>query len=199
MACTRHLRGSGRASQIPFYGRGNYIPVFHGTPNQYGYGLGNLLGSLFRMAVPFIKKGARFVAPSITRMAKNVTRDVILGENVGTSIKRRGRETAGRIGGKIFRRANRRFRGRGLRPSGAAVQNYGSHKTVSTSGSKPRRSRRLKKKKKRTSYTYVRSKIAVTKQKGRGLKRKTKKKKKKRKVAKRFSSKRRDIFSRYNF
>ena len=34
------------------------IPVYPGGELQYGHGLGNLLGGLFRSAIPLLKKGA---------------------------------------------------------------------------------------------------------------------------------------------
>ncbi len=185
---------------VSLRGGGANIPVYYGTPNQYGRGLGNILGSLFRFAVPLIKKGAKFMAPSVARMAGNVTQDILRGKNVGATIKRRGKETAKRIGSRVIRRAARRFRGGGLRQS--APTSYQSVLYGGELAEPEQKTGRSKKKRKKTSVTIVRSKIAVTKQKGRGRinQKKPIKKRKNVKPSEGGSSRKRAaLFSRYNF
>ena len=44
---------------------GHALPVFQGYSSQYGHGLGNVLGGVFRAAVPFFSKLAKKTGPKL--------------------------------------------------------------------------------------------------------------------------------------
>lgn len=56
-------------------GGGIDIPVFVGTKFQKGYGLGGILGSLFKSALPVIKQGALNLAKSAVKTGLNIAND----------------------------------------------------------------------------------------------------------------------------
>ena len=56
---------------------GNGLPGFHGTPTMYGAGFGGIFKSLFRMAVPVIKRGISIVKPHLKTAAKGIVSDVV--------------------------------------------------------------------------------------------------------------------------
>ena len=67
------------------YFRGHpYIP-----PNQEGQGLGSILSSIARTAIPFLKTGARFVGREALRAGCDVGDDVLSGQTVKQSIRKR--------------------------------------------------------------------------------------------------------------
>lgn len=69
------------------------LPVYSGTRIQRGYGLGGFFASLFRSALPLIKRGAKVVGRELLRTGVGVARDALKGENVKDSAKRRFTET----------------------------------------------------------------------------------------------------------
>ena len=69
-------------------GKGN-IPVFRGSRMQRGYGIGSLLSGMFRAAVPLLRKGARALGKQALRTGIDVGRDVLRGQNIRDSAKRR--------------------------------------------------------------------------------------------------------------
>ena len=48
---------------------GNGLPGFQGAPTMYGSGLGGLFRGLFRMAIPFLKKGFSIAKPHLKTAA----------------------------------------------------------------------------------------------------------------------------------
>ena len=69
------------------------LPVFRGRDIQRGSGLGNLLNAAFRMILPGIKSVGKMALREGVRAGSNVLSDVIGGENVKTSLKRRAVES----------------------------------------------------------------------------------------------------------
>lgn len=69
------------------------LPVFRGRDIQRGSGLGNLLNAAFRMILPGIKSVGKMALREGVRAGSNVLSDVIGGENVKTSLKRRAAES----------------------------------------------------------------------------------------------------------
>ena len=68
--------------------------VFYGSRRQRGNGIGGFLGGLFRMALPFIKSGAKAIGKEAFRAGVNMTDDVLSkGVNVKTAFKDRARES----------------------------------------------------------------------------------------------------------
>ena len=80
-------------SQVHGGGGVSSLPVFHGRHIQRGSGLGNLLNAAFRMILPGIKSVGKMALREGARAGSNVLSDVIGGENVKTSLKRRAVES----------------------------------------------------------------------------------------------------------
>ena len=72
---------------------GNGDFVYSGRRYQKGHGLGNLLGSLFRTALPMIKNTAKTVGKELVKSSavagQNALSDIIAGGSVKDSLKRR--------------------------------------------------------------------------------------------------------------
>lgn len=73
---------------------GDGLPVFSG---QSGYGIGNILGGLFRAAVPLIKQGGKTLLKETTRAGLDIANDVLSGRNLKTAAKRRTEEMGSRL------------------------------------------------------------------------------------------------------
>lgn len=82
------------------YGSGSMTPLyFAGVPEQYGAGLGNILGSLFRRVVPFLFPAVKNVAKSfISSAARNLAEGKSFGESVKDTLKDTGRQALGEVG-----------------------------------------------------------------------------------------------------
>ena len=59
-------------------GRGH--PVFTGPRNQRGYGLGGILGGLFRSAMPLLKQGAKTLGREAIRTGVGIAQDALEGK-----------------------------------------------------------------------------------------------------------------------
>lgn len=60
---------------------------------QTGRGIGNVIGKLFRQAMPLIKKGVKFLAPHAFRMGANILSDMSQGQDAMESVKRNAKRT----------------------------------------------------------------------------------------------------------
>ena len=67
-------------------GRG--MAAFTGARYQRGHGLGNMLRSLTKFALPFLKKGAKAVGKQAMRTGMNIAQEVMLGQNIKKAAKR---------------------------------------------------------------------------------------------------------------
>lgn len=77
--------------------------VFDGKlPHLQGYGLGGILGKVFKFAIPIVKKGLRFLAPHAARVGSQVLSDVSGGENIGRSLKQRGSQAITNISQQLL-------------------------------------------------------------------------------------------------
>ena len=98
-------------------GRG--LPVFSGPALQRGHGLGGILGGVMRMAVPLLKKGAKFLGRQALQTGVGLAEDVMAGKNVKTSAKRRlkqmGTDTLQHIGRQRKSPPKRRLHGKPLK------------------------------------------------------------------------------------
>ena len=74
-------------------GRG--LNYYQGTAFQRGYGFGGVFRSLFRMAAPLFKSGAKALGRQMLQSGLDVVNDVSQGENLKMAAKRRLKE-AGR-------------------------------------------------------------------------------------------------------
>ena len=68
-------------------GNGVFQGIYH--PRIRGRGLGGILASISRLALPVLKK---VIMPSAGRAVMNVASDIISGQNVRTALKRRAGE-----------------------------------------------------------------------------------------------------------
>ena len=57
-------------------------PVFQGQRFQRGYGLGGFFASLFRSAVPMLKRGAKVAGRALLRTGLDVASDALAGGNI---------------------------------------------------------------------------------------------------------------------
>ena len=67
-------------------GRG--MAAFTGARYQRGHGLGNILRSLTKFALPFLKKGAKAVGKQVMKTGMNIAQEAMLGHNVKKAAKR---------------------------------------------------------------------------------------------------------------
>ena len=68
-------------------GRG--LPAFAGARYQRGHGLGNMLRTLTKVALPFLKKGVTKVGKQALRTSMAIAGDLMQGQNVKKAAKRR--------------------------------------------------------------------------------------------------------------
>ncbi len=59
---------------------GNGLPVFSGPRNQRGYGLGGILGGLFRSAMPLLKKGVSSLGREALSTGVSIAKDALEGK-----------------------------------------------------------------------------------------------------------------------
>ena len=87
-------------------GRG--LPVFSGPALQRGHGLGGILGGVMRMAVPLLKKGAKYLGRQALQTGVGLAEDVLAGKNIKSSAKQRltqmGTDTLHHIGRQVKRK-----------------------------------------------------------------------------------------------
>jgi len=68
---------------------GGALPYYSGYyKHQTGNGLGSILGSLARGAIPILKSGARFLGSQVLDKACDIGRDVLQGETPKTSFQK---------------------------------------------------------------------------------------------------------------
>ena len=76
---------------------GGNLPFLVGARVQRGHGLGNLLGSLLRSAMPLIKRGALALGKRALTTGMRVAGDVATGQNVKQAVTRRAKEAGGEL------------------------------------------------------------------------------------------------------
>ena len=69
------------------FGRG--YPVYVGKRYQRGHGLGSIIGSLFKSAVPLLKRGVKTLDREALKTGLNLALDVMEGQNVTQAAKSR--------------------------------------------------------------------------------------------------------------
>ena len=116
-------------------GRGH--PVFRGAPTQKGFGLGNILGGLFRTAMPLITQGAKTLGRQALRTGLGIAQDAMEGKNVKTAARSRLKQT----GRRLTRRAVQNVDSRLTRPARQGIKRkHNRRRATSTSGKRTRRS-----------------------------------------------------------
>ena len=83
------------------------LPGYRGSRYQRGYGIGSLLGSLFRAATPLLKSGAKALVKQGARFGTEVVSDVIEGRNIKEAARERGAQVARRVGRKAVGKVRR--------------------------------------------------------------------------------------------
>jgi len=68
---------------------GGEIPAFIGASRQRGHGIGSVLSGLFRRVLPFLRANARNFATNAIKTGLHVADDVMRGQKIGESVKRR--------------------------------------------------------------------------------------------------------------
>jgi hypothetical protein len=84
---------------------------------QRGRGLGNVLGKLFRSALPLLKKGGILLAPHAARYGSRVLNDVADGTDVLESVKKHAKQTGTDIIGAVVNKQ----KGNGRKRAGKAA------------------------------------------------------------------------------
>ena len=90
-------------------GRGH--PVFTGPRTQRGYGLGGILGGLFRSAMPLLKQGAKTLGREAIRTGVGIAQDALEGKNVKTSAQNRLRRAGRSLANSALRSVRTRITG----------------------------------------------------------------------------------------
>ena len=81
LSCVRHYGGYQRG--------GGVYPVFSGSRYQRGHGAGEVLGGLFRSAVPFLKRGLVSAGGYALRSGGRLLKDLTEGVDLKTAAKAR--------------------------------------------------------------------------------------------------------------
>lgn len=68
---------------------GNGLAAFAGSRYQRGHGLGNMLRSLTKLAMPLLKKGVKQMGKQAMKTSMALAGDVVSGENMKKAAKRR--------------------------------------------------------------------------------------------------------------
>ena len=89
---------------------GSGVPVYGGIKFQRGYGLGNVLGSLVRSAVPLLKQGAKAVGKRALKAGLNIAQDALTSKTrvVKRRVKKRKPATKRKAPGKRHQSGKRR-------------------------------------------------------------------------------------------
>ena len=135
---------------------GSGLPHFHGLSVQRGSGLGNILNAGLRMILPGIKSVGKAVLKQGVSTGANILGDVLGGESVKTSARRRATEggqmlmnralaRAGLVGGRSATQSTRRKRRRGV-GANRGTTNRGKGRKRVQSGSGIRGVRRVTRK-----------------------------------------------------
>lgn len=88
-------RCNNRADQMKLYEEyylkqtGHGMPAFAGARYQKGHGLGNMLRTLSRIAMPLLKKGASLVGKQAIKTGMNIAQDAMQGRNIKAAAKKR--------------------------------------------------------------------------------------------------------------
>jgi hypothetical protein len=91
--------------------RGRGMPVFVGPYSQRGHGLGGILGSMGKMAMPLLKQVGKHAAKLALSTGANLLGDVFQGRNFKDSLKARGGEAVKNTGLHALRVAHRAISG----------------------------------------------------------------------------------------
>jgi hypothetical protein len=136
---------------------GGNVPIFVGSPNQRGHGIGSTFTGLMKASTPLITKGLMSVGKSVRSMAvpmlknagrqllksgkrgakraaTNMIRDAVRGRNIKQSIKKRSlgviSDIFGRVNKRHGKKSNRVIRHRPVRRGRRTKRRKVSSKTI---------------------------------------------------------------------
>ena len=89
--------------------------VYRGIPQQIGYGLGSIFASIFRRAVPIVKRGMTYLGRKAVEGAVSTARDVLTGENLRSAARRNFHKSGNDILDTGYKYAKSRMTGRGMK------------------------------------------------------------------------------------
>ena len=139
---SKRVRSSSRRSNA--YQRGLGMNAFHGVRIQRGSGLGNILGGLFRRAMPFLWKGAKFAGKTALNTGIDVAKDVIDGRDIKSAVKTRTRQAGNRLANQLVERVTSAVKsqtGRGRKKTykrGARIRRATSGTTPKSTRARPK-------------------------------------------------------------
>ena len=118
--------------------------AFHGARIQRGSGLGNILSGLFRRAMPFLWKGAKFAGKTALKTGIDVAKDVIDGQDIKSAVKARTRQVGNRLANQLVERVTSAVKpqtGRGRKKTykrGMHISRGTSVTTAKPTGARPK-------------------------------------------------------------
>ena len=68
---------------------GSGLPVYAGGRGQRGHGIGSILSGFFRSAVPFLKRGLKFLGKQALKTGAEIANDVADGKDFADSTRKR--------------------------------------------------------------------------------------------------------------
>ena len=105
---------------------GNGMPAFTGAQYQRGHGLGNMLRSLTKFALPMLKKGVRSVGKQVLKTGMNIAQDAMHGQNIKSAAKRH-------LSQGITELVTQHGRGKRMGPPGERIKRKKQKKSVKRS------------------------------------------------------------------
>ena len=117
--------------------------AFQGSLHQRGQGIGSIFKTLMRFIVPLGKRVARNIGPELLAGGLNVVDDVLSGQNLGESLKTRGRTFVGQAKTKLTQGGTGKKKKKGGKRKGKKRVKKGK---VTKKKAKPRKKKRKKRK-----------------------------------------------------
>lgn len=123
-------------------------PYFQGSPVMYGAGLGGFFRSLFRRAMPFLRRGYEIAKPHVKAAATNIAQEVV--GSVTSAVAERMNKQPQEGAGLMYKPRASVKRKRGVSRRRGPPAPYKKRRTASKRPQKRRAPRRKRAAKKRT-------------------------------------------------
>jgi len=115
---------------------GGGLSVYNGQLYQRGHGIGNVLASAARFALPLVREGAQYIGKKALETGAKIFNDVSKGTPLSQAVKRRAKESGMAIGGDIIARGSEKLQNfvkrRKLASGPSTIKRKGSRKTKSS-------------------------------------------------------------------
>lgn len=85
---------------------GNGLAYYQGQPYQRGYGIGGWFKKLFRMALPFLARGAKTVGKEALRTGVEIAQDVMEGRQFAEAAEERSKAAGKKLAKKALQKAD---------------------------------------------------------------------------------------------